>query len=366
MHSENEQKELHVEKQKVGVLGATGMVGRRLVSLLLHHPRFELTKVVGSGATAGASYRDVWEEKERALLDHYGSRFWRPFPVPEGIDGMRISSFDELLHSDCTAVFSSIPERAGEFEEELIKQGCVVFSNSPYRRFDPEIALVVPEVNRNALVGARFVKNPNCVTSGLVLALAPLHDRYGLREVVVTTYQSLSGRGDAKYAQDLVLGNIYPLHASSEATEENIRREVKKIIGDSFKISVTCNRTCVQEGHFVEVRIKTQAAIRSADEAADALSGFNPMRSLRLHSNPQSPIVVLGEKGRPRPMQDANHHEGMAIAVGNLTTEDEVFDLRLTYVVNNLVRGAAGGALLNAELWEAGASAVSNKAGLQH
>ena len=365
MRSENGQKELHVEKRKVGVLGATGMVGRRLVSLLLQHPHFELTKVVGSGATAGASYRAVWEEKESALQHHYGS-FWRPFPVPEGIDGMHISSFDELLRSDCTAVFSSIPERAGEFEEELIRHGRVVFSNSPYRRFDPEIALVVPEVNRNALVGARFVKNPNCVTSGLVLALAPLEERYGLREVVVTTYQSLSGRGDAKYARDLVLGNIYPLHGSSEATEENIWREVKKIIGDSFKISVTCNRTCVQEGHFVEVRIKSRAPIRSADEVADTLSSFNPLRSLRLHSTPPSPIVVLGEKGRPRPMQDANHHEGMAIAVGNLTTEDEVFDLRLTYVVNNLVRGAAGGALLNAELWEAGASAVSNRAGLQH
>src|SRR5262245_17584189 len=100
-----------------------------MVNLLLNHPNFELTAVIGSGAAVGASYRTVWEEKEAALQQHYGD-FWRQFPVPEGIEGMRITSFDELLHSDCEIVFSSIPERAGAFEDELIKHGHVVFSNS--------------------------------------------------------------------------------------------------------------------------------------------------------------------------------------------------------------------------------------------
>jgi aspartate-semialdehyde dehydrogenase len=348
-------------KRKVAVLGATGLVGRRLVSLLLNHPQFVLTAVVGSAAAEGKSYKAVWQEKEKALQQHYGD-FWRPFPFPpspEGIGRMRISSFEELQGAESLIVFSSIPERAGEFEEALIRRGHIVFSNSSYRRFDPTVPLVVPEVNRHALGGAQFVKNPNCVTSGLILILAALDARYGLREVVVATYQSLSGRGDAKYARDLVLGNILPLHASPERTEENIRGEVKKILGEAFRISVTCNRVCVQEGHYVEVRIKTRTPIGNSEEAADILSSFNPLEHLQLRSNPKSPIVVLRENGRPRPMQDANHHEGMAIAVGNLTTEDEVFDLRLTYVVNNLVRGAAGAALLNAELWEAGATALS-------
>ena len=337
---------------KVAVLGATGMVGRQLVRRLLHHPDFTLGMIVGSDATTGARYRDVWEVKERSLREHYGS-FWLESPVPDDLGDLRVSSFDDLLDSDCGIVFSSIPHRAGELEERLLRDGRLVFSNSPYRRFDPDVALVVPEVNGTAVTRSRLVKNPNCVTSGLILLLAPLHARYGLREVVVTTYQSLSGRGDAKYARDLVLGNIYPLHASSEDTERLIKQEVKTIIPDRFATSVTCNRTCVQEGHFVEVRIRTCMAVAAVGEVVEVLSRFNPLRDFDLHSSPPAPIVMLQERGRPRPLQDAHHHDGMAIAVGNLTTEDEVFDLRLTYVVNNLVRGAAGGALLNAELWNA-------------
>jgi aspartate-semialdehyde dehydrogenase len=109
----------------------------------------------------------------------------------------------------------------------------------------------------------------------------------------------------------------------------------------------------VQEGHFVELRIKTQNPILDVEEVTEVLSNFNPLAPLQLHSSPEAPIVVLQELGRPRPRQDANKGGGMAVAVGNLTTADEVFDLRLTFVVNNLIRGAAGGALLNAEFWKA-------------
>ncbi|MGD0569771.1 MAG: aspartate-semialdehyde dehydrogenase [Candidatus Sulfotelmatobacter sp.] len=346
----NSEKQQNVFEQQVAVLGATGMVGRRLAGLLLDHPYFRLTHVVGSEATAGASYRAVWEQKEKELQQHYGS-FWKPHPAPEAIDGMRVSSFEELLQSDCPLIFSSVPSRAGEFEEKLLRDDRLVFSNSPYRRFDPDVALVVAEVNGDKVADARLVKNPNCVTSGLILVLAALAPKYGLREVVVTTYQSLSGRGDRKYELDLVLGNIYPLHNSPENTEEYIRQEVKKILGGSFLLSVTCNRTCVQEGHFVEVRIKTRNKINDISEVDDTLSNFNPLGHLRLHSSLQAPISVLKENGRPRPRQDAYYAEGMGVVVGNLTNADEVFDLRLTFVVNNLIRGAAGGALLNAELW---------------
>jgi aspartate-semialdehyde dehydrogenase len=349
--------------QEVAVLGATGMVGRRLVGLLMDHPYFRLTHVIGSGTSAGASYHAVWDQKEKELQQHYGT-FWKEHRAPESINGMRISSFEELMQSDCPLVFSSVPSRAGEFEEKLVRDGRLVFSNSPYRRFDPDVALIVPEVNGDKTANARLVKNPNCVTSGLILVLAPVEARYGLREVVVTTYQSLSGRGDRKYDLDLVLGNIYPLHNSEENTEEYIRKEVKKIIGESFPLSVTCNRTYVQEGHFVEVRIKTNTPVTDIDELAAELSTFNPLGPLQLHSSPEAPIIVLKEKGRPRPRQDANYAGGMAIAVGNLTTADEVFDLRMTFVVNNLMRGAAGGALLNAELWKVSNSVSASVAAL--
>jgi aspartate-semialdehyde dehydrogenase len=334
--------------QEVAVLGATGMVGRRLVALLVNHPYFRVTRVVGSEASAGKLYRTVWEQKEKELEQHYGG-FWKEDRPPEEIDGMRVSSFEELLQSSCPVIFSSVPTRAGGLEEKLLQDGRLVFSNSPYRRFDQDVALVIAEVNGSKAANARLVKNPNCVTSGLLLVLAPLADSFGLREVVVTTYQSLSGRGDRKYDLDLVVGNIYPLHNSPENTEEYIRKEVKKILGDSFLLSVTCNRTCVQHGHFVEVRVKTQRPINDIGEVEETFSNFNPLASLKLHSSPEAPIVVLKENGRPRPRQDANHSAGMAVGVGNLTTDDEIFDLRLTFVVNNLIRGAAGGAVLNAE-----------------
>jgi aspartate-semialdehyde dehydrogenase len=326
------------------------MVGRRLAALLLQHPFFELDMAVGSNAKSGELYSSVWREKEEALHHHYGE-FWRKYPVPDRLNGLKVSSLDDLLRSDCNVVFSSLPERASDVEETLLNSGRTVFSNSPYRRFDRDVALVVPEVNGERVRCCQLIKNPNCVTSGLVLLLAPLSSRYGLREVVVTTYQSLSGRGDAKYPPDLVLGNIYPLHRSAEGTEGYIRNEVKKILGAAFPISVTCNRTSVQEGHYVEVRVKTQREIDDVAEVCDLLAEFNPLRRLQLHTSPPEPIVILSEAGRPRPAQDSNHHQGMAVAVGNISIEDDVFDLRLTYVVNNLIRGAAGGALLNAELW---------------
>lgn len=327
------------------------MVGRRLANLLLNHPSFELAMVVGSDRCAGASYGSVWEDKERALREHYGS-IWRICPCPDGLRELQIASFEELLRSDCGLVFSSIHARAGRLEDELIREGHRVFSNSPHRRLDSSAVLTVPEIGEVSTNGNRLIKYPNCVTSGLALVLKPLASKYGLQQVVVTTYQSLSGRGDAKYERDLVVGNVYPLHASDENTEVCIRQEIKKLISDSFSMSVTCNRVSVQDGHFVEVRIRTILDVKSTEEVIDILSEFNPLGSANLHSKPQRPIVLVNTPGRPRPTDDSNHHGGMAVAVGNISTSDDVFDIRLSFVVNNLIRGAAGGILLTAELYE--------------
>jgi len=336
---------------KVGLLGATGMVGRRLAQLLVDHPWFEPVIFVGSETSIGTSYRLLWERKEKLLQGHYGMQLWNVQHFPKALDGTTISGFPDLLNSDIEIVFSSLPERAGAFEATLLDSGRIVFSNSPYRRFDVSAALVVAEVNGNEMRECRLIKNPNCVTSGLALVLAPIASRYGLDAVVVTTYQSISGRGDARYAADLVIGNVYPLFGSEEQTEGNIRRELDRVFRSSFVASITCNRVCVQEGHFVEVRIKTKNPIESAEEVLHTLSLFNPLKSLGLPLSPAQPLVVVHEAGRPRPLQDSDHSRGMAVAVGNISIDDDVFDLRLTYVVNNLVRGAAGGAVLNSELW---------------
>ena len=337
---------------KVGIVGATGMVGRRMASLLVNHPSFELTMLVGSEKRVGLPYGAIWQEKESALRDHYGS-FWRSYHCPEILQGVRLASFEELEASACSVIFSSIHQREGHLEDRLIRPGRVVFSNSPHRRFDPAVNLMVPEVNGMSICDTPLVKYPNCVTSGLALVLAPLHEKYGLREVVVTTYQSISGRGDSKYDLELVIDNVYPLHSSGEATEDFILREIKKLFGTSFRTSVTCNRVCVQEGHLVEVRVRTRSAIEDADEIRAVLSSFNPLANSNLHSNPARPITVVGEPGRPRPREDSSHVNGMSVAVGNISTNDEIFDLRLSFVVNNLVRGAAGGIILCAEICEA-------------
>src|SRR5579863_4402120 len=160
---------LHPESQgessrrMVGIIGATGMVGRRMASLLLNHPRFELGMVVGSDSRTDQSYRAVWEEKEKALRRHYGE-FWHEYPFPEALDDMRLSSFEDLLCSDCAIVFSSLPDRAGVLEDKLICNGKQVFSNSPHQRFSPDVALVVPEVNGHELGQTKLIKNPNCVS----------------------------------------------------------------------------------------------------------------------------------------------------------------------------------------------------------
>jgi aspartate-semialdehyde dehydrogenase len=340
-----------VSRRPVAILGATGMVGRRLAGLLSDHPQFEPALLVGSPSSEAESFESVWNAKEQAVRDHYGA-FWKPEPFPEALRGKRVGRFEDILRSDIEVVFSSVPERAGPLEAKLVESGRTVFSNSPFARFDEGVPVIVPEANASSFDRkSRLVKNPNCVTSGLVIVLTPLRERYGLASVSVTTYQSLSGRGDALYDASLVVNNVYSLHGSEERTEHYIRGEVKKVLGTSVPISVACYRVDTQEGHLVDVRIRTVEPIGSREEAVRLFEEFSPLRSLGLRSAPPSPIVVMTERGRPRPRQDAWHCGGMAVAVGNVATDDEVHDLRLTYVVNNLVRGAAGGALLNAELW---------------
>jgi aspartate-semialdehyde dehydrogenase len=335
----------------VAILGATGLVGRRLAELILQHEWFSIEMLVGSRESAGKPYEEVWNTKEALLADHYGRHFWRTRPFPQQLRGRTVSSFEELLDSRVDLVFSSIPERSGGLEQTLLDNGYMVFSNSPYRRFDPDVALIVPEANGATMQGHQLIKNPNCVTSGLSIILTAIDTHYGLREISVTTYQSLSGRGDAKYPVDLVLNNVFSLHKSAENTESYIAMEIKKILQTTTPISVSCSRVDVQEGHYVDVRLKTNTAIPSGQEASDLLREFNPLQKLNLPTSPAVPLVVLSEPGRPRPREDAWHYNGMAIAVGNISTDDEVYDLRLTYVVNNVVRGAAGGAILNAEYY---------------
>jgi aspartate-semialdehyde dehydrogenase len=338
------------ERMRVAILGATGMVGRKFAELLVSHPWYEITMLVGFKA-AGDSFGTSWREKEGKLYAHYGQHFWVENRCPEELSGMPVRSFGALLEDrTIDIVFSAVPSNACHLEQQLLLAGFTVFSNSPYGRFEKENPLVVAEVNGEELVDQRFIKSPNCVTSGLAMILAPIRAHYGVEAVSIVTFQSLSGRGDAKYPQDLVAGNIYPLHESDEKTEEYITMEVRKIFKDEIPLSVSCHRVYVQEGHFVDAKIKTRRRIKSDRDIVELFSAFNPLGHLFLPSGPKSPLLVINEVGRPRPRQDSFHNRGMTVAVGGISTKDDVFDLRLQFVVNNLVRGAAGGAILNSEL----------------
>ncbi|KAH8074409.1 aspartate-semialdehyde dehydrogenase [Aureococcus anophagefferens] len=286
------------ERIPVGILGGTGLVGRALAARLLSHPIFSLGPVLGSSATVGKSLADVWIQKEKALQDHYGAALWEAVPCPPGLREITVSSTEELMRSGVKYVVSAIAPSPGHIEDALQAAGIAVFSISPHAR------------------------------------------------------QALSGRGDAKYDPGLVVGNVYPLAGTVEKTDEYQRKELLRIFPNIVRCAVSAHRVPVQTGHFVDVKCQTRKPVRSVDEVKAVLRAFAPLRGLGLPSMPNAPIVVVDEVGRPRPKQDGNYEGGMSVCVGNVHTNDGFFDVTLSIVINNVVRGAWGAALINMELYD--------------
>lgn len=357
------------DKIAVGILGGTGLVGRALAARLMSHPIFCLGPVLGSSATVGKQLRDVWVAKERALQDHYGEALWKALPCPACLDGIEVSSTEDLLKSGVKYVVSCIAPSLGHIEDTLQSAGIGVFSISPHARQVPRNPLIVPEANGDMLLHAiataaaedevagvartiPLVKSPNCVTCGTSVVLKALDAAYGVVGVSVTTFQALSGRGDAKYDRDLVVGNVYPLSGTVEKTDEYQRKELMRLFPNIIRCAVSAHRVPVQTGHFVDVKLQTRKPVRSVAEVKRILRDFAPLAGLGLPSMPNAPIVVVDEVGRPRPLQDANYEGGMSVGVGNVHTNDGFFDVTLSIVINNVVRGAWGAALINLELYD--------------
>ena len=353
------------ERIPVGILGGTGLVGRALAARLLSHPIFSLGPVLGSSATVGKSLADVWIQKERALQDHYGAALWEAVPCPPGLREITVSSTEELMRSGVKYVVSAIAPSLGHIEDALQAAGIAVFSISPHARQVPRNPLIIPEANGDELLHAiataaaedsdptiPLVKSPNCVTCGTSVVLKALDATYGVVGVSVTTFQALSGRGDAKYDPGLVVGNVYPLAGTVEKTDEYQRKELLRIFPNIVRCAVSAHRVPVQTGHFVDVKCQTRRSIKSSDEVKELLRAFAPLRGLGLPSMPHNPIVVLDEVGRPRPRIDNDYEGGMAVCVGNVHTNDGFFDVTLSIVINNVVRGAWGAALINMELYD--------------
>jgi aspartate-semialdehyde dehydrogenase len=341
------------KKLRAGVLGATGLVGQRIVSLLTDHPWFELTEVAASERSSGKTYA----EAVRWHLDA---------PIPAAARDLVVRSLDPSL--ECDFVFSALDSSvAGGAEEDLARAGYPVVSNSRNHRMDPDVPLLIPEVNpahldaitlqqkNRGYTSGFIVTNPNCSTAGLVLVLKPLAEAFGLEKIFVVTLQAMSGAGYPGVASLDIQGNVVPFISGEE---EKMESEPQKLLGKwngerfvdaGLGISAHCNRVPVIDGHLECVSVSLKK-IASLQEVREALREFEVGSEIaHLPSALLNPIVVLDDQDRPQPRRDVNAGNGMAAAVGRVR-ECPLLDVKLTLLSHNLVRGAAGAALLNAEL----------------
>jgi aspartate-semialdehyde dehydrogenase len=341
------------KKFRVGLLGATGMVGQRFVHMLANHPWFELADLAASERSSGKKYGDV-------VKWHLDS------PIPEVARDLVVKDLAPNL--DCDFVFSALDSSvAGPAEEDFARAGYPVLSNSKNHRMDPDVPLLIPEVNAAHLDaiavqqknrgydGGFIVTNPNCSTAGLVLVLKPLADAFGLEKIFVVTMQAVSGAGYPGVASLDILGNVVPFISGEE---EKMEEEPQKLLGKwdgsrfidaGMGISAHCNRVPVRDGHMECVSLSLKK-IASIHEVAEVLRDFAVDDELAsLPTAVRNPIVVVDEDNRPQPRRDADAGNGMAAVVGRIR-ECSLLDVKLALLSHNLVRGAAGAAVLNAEL----------------
>ena len=340
------------QKIPVAILGATGAVGQRFVQLLERHPWFEIAVLTGSERSIGRPYGEV----VRWILD--GS-------PPPRVAAMTVQPTSKA--GGVPLAFSALPaDQAQESEPLWAQAGVVVCSNASAYRMDPLVPLLIPEVNPDhlGLVEAQrdtrgwsgaIVTNPNCSTITLVMALKPLHDRFGVRQVHATTLQAISGAGYPGVASLDILDNVVPFIPGEE---EKIESEPLKLLGTlhdgaiqsaSIRVSASVNRVPVLDGHMVSTSVGLEHPA-SIEEAVGALSEFAPPAGVRdLPSAPEQVIVVRDEPDRPQPRRDRNLYNGMGTTVGRVRP-CSLLDLKFTILSHNTIRGAAGGALLNGEL----------------
>jgi aspartate-semialdehyde dehydrogenase len=349
-----------IHKIPVAVLGATGSVGQRFVQLLEHHPWFRLHEVVASDRSAGRSYADAADWRLDTLL-------------PDLAGELTVKALGDSLES--RLLFSGLDSSvAGEAEDLYADRGCVVVSNSRNHRMGADVPLLIPEINSDHTAaieqqqkrrGGRgyIVTNPNCSTVGLAMAVAPIEQKWGLDKVQVTTMQAISGAGYAGVASYAILDNVIP-YISGE--EEKIETEPQKILGRwengrfidaPFRTSAQTNRVATIDGHLMTISFSLRRAEGSSapgvEEIRAAIESFEgePQR-LGLPSAPLHPLHYVSDSDRPQPRLDRDREHGMAVSVGRLRP-CPVLDFRMVALVHNTIRGAAGAALLNAELLEA-------------
>jgi aspartate-semialdehyde dehydrogenase len=336
-------------KIKVGILGATGSVGQKFIELLTDHPWFQITVLAASERSSNKLYKDA-------------ANWFMPTKCPDYIAEMPVQICKPNL--DCEIVFSGLDSSvAGEVETDFAKAGYIVLSNAKNHRMDVDVPLLVPEINSDHLElintqefgKGKIITNPNCSTIGLVLALKPLIDNFGIDAVHAVTMQALSGAGYPGVASLDIIDNVIP-YISGE--EDKIETEPLKIFGQyekgkiiyqDFKISAQCNRVAVTDGHLEGVSVSLSKKV-SEKEIIKAWQGFTAEpQKLGLPSAPKKPLYYFHEDNYPQPKLHRNLDKGMAASIGRLR-KCNIFDYKFNVLSHNTIRGAAGGAILNAEL----------------
>jgi len=335
---------------KAAVLGATGNVGQIFVQLLDGHPWFEVTTVAASERSAGRTYGEA-------------SRWRQSTPVPEAVAPMEVVDIDPSAVKDVDIVFSALPsDVAGKVEEEFAKAGYVVVSNASAHRMDPDVPMLNPEINcshvslieeqrRTRKWEGAIVTNPNCSTTVLTLPLKPIFDVFGIKSLIVSTMQAISGAGYPGVASLDIVDNVIPFIGGEEPKMES---ETQKILGTAskpadFKVSSSCHRVPTIDGHMEAVFVETKKKAEP-NAVAEAMENFvGEPQKLKLPSAPEKPVIVTWADDRPQTRLDRMEGNGMSTVVGRIR-RDSVFDgVKFIALGHNTIRGAAGCGVLNAE-----------------
>lgn len=337
------------DKISVGVLGATGSVGQKFIQLLNNHPDFIVKEVAASERSEGKKYSEA-------------VNWIMPEIIPDKVANLVVKSVEDSFESKL--LFSALDASvAGDVEERFALAGHIIVSNAKSHRWSQSVPLLIPEVNPDHLQlikqqkynSGAIVTNPNCSTIGLVLALKPLYDEFGIKEVNVVTMQALSGAGYPGVSSLDILDNVIPYIGGEE---QKLESEPKKILGKfsgneiqlaEINISAQTHRVAVKDGHLEAVQVTLEKKAKP-EEIINAWQNFNALpQKLKLHSAPEKPIYYFVEKNYPQPRLHRDIDKGMAVSTGRLR-ECSLFDYKFEVLSHNTVRGAAGGAILCAEL----------------
>ena len=341
-------------KWPVAILGATGAVGQTFIRLLADHPWFTVAEVAASDRSAGKSYREAAK--------------WLEGVLPASVAELTVQTCDPASIRS-PIVFSALDSSAaGDVEPAFARAGRLVFSNAKNYRMEPDVPLLIPEINAPHLAAlptqrqrqgwsgcGAIITNANCAATAAVFPLAALHAAFGLEQVLVVTMQAVSGAGYPGVPSLDILGNVIPFIGDEEP---KVERELPKMLGAwagssivpaEFAVSAHTNRVPVEHGHMacMTIKLRTPADAREASAVIDAWRGHEVARALP--SAPERAMVLAAEEARPQPRRDAMAGKGMTCTVGRVRN-DTMWDLRLVALAHNTIRGAAGGSILNAEL----------------